>query len=406
MSNPNVNLPNLDARYITPTQVDAKITAQSGQYLPAADGRVPAVMSGTTSAAYAITDQLNQYGLVIFNDGSLGYSQLESSTAQRTANQLAPLITTMVPSQFKSSYNATTISIASGPDIIAMGDSLTAGAGGGGTTYSSVLAAATGRTVRNSGVGGETSIGINARQGGQPYLLLPSGNQIPASGGVTVALSLPSGLSSWPLLQGTGTGGTMHGTLAGVPGVLTLTQPSNPGYTHNATDYYTFTRDAAGSVISVSRPTAFYVDFNEGRRGDIYCYWYGRNNLTATAQVVGDISSSILHQQALDKRFLVLSVLNGTNEASGSANYNSIITLNTQLMQSYGRRYVDVRSYLVNYGLADAGITPTAQDTTDISGDCIPTSLHATSDTIHLNAAGYTVVGNLVATRLAELGWL
>jgi hypothetical protein len=206
-------------------------------------------------------------------------------------------------------------------------------------------------------------------------------------------------------LQGAGTPtGTLVGKLAGIPGTLTLVQPTpEPQYQHHADDYYLFTRTTAGTATPVTRPEPLLLDNAQARRNDIQILWYGRNNHTATARVLSDIEASVQYLTPAAPRFLVLAVCNGLNEGTGTATHTSITGLNAQLLAKYGRRFVDIRSYLIKYGLADAGITPTSQDTTDMAADTIPASLRV--DSVHFTAAGYTVVGNLVAKRLKEMGW-
>lgn len=283
----------------------------------------------------------------------------------------------------------------SGPDIVQWGDSLTAQMG------SAVLAAATGRTVRNAGVGGESSTGIAARQGAAPYTLLPVGGQIPASGGVAVQIV---GSSSWPLLQGDGIpDGAFTGSLAGVPGTITLTQPSGPSYSHLADDVYTFTRTAPGVAVAVTRPEPFYTDFSAARRDDIAIIWAGRNDYSSLDTVRGNVRAMVDYLTALHVRYLVVSVTNGRGEGVGSAAYTAIVALNAALKNDYGRRFLDVRSYLVSYGLEDAGIPPTPADVADKAANITPSSLR--SDAVHFTTAGQIVVANQIARRLAELGW-
>lgn len=285
---------------------------------------------------------------------------------------------------------------ASGPDILAVGDSMTA------QGYPAYLALASGRTVHNAGVGGEPSQGIAARTGALPYLLLPAGGAIPASGPVTVTISEPA--ATWPLLQGDGIpGDVMRGTLAGVTGVLSLTQPSGPSYSHLADDVYTFTRDVAGSAVPVTRPAPFRTLFSEAHRKDILAVWAGRNNWSTMSRVLADVRAMTRHLTAAMARFVVLGVTNGRLEPTGSAAYNGILALNAALAEEYGRRFIDVRAYLLAYGLADAGITPTTGDLADIAAGIIPNSLR--TDSVHLTEAGKVVVANLVSSRLLELGF-
>lgn len=328
--------------------------------------------------AYVWTDSEDRAALWIRPDGKVGFAGLDTATKAKIA-----------PAEYISPEGAVR-KITSGPDIVCWGDSMTAGAGsttaagsytGFSGGYPTVLATLTGRTVRNAGVGGETSVTITARSGATPFLALPTGGSIPASGGVTITFSAINGTVPVPLLQGTGTpGSTFSGTLAGVPG--TITQSGG---------VYTFTRTAAGSAVAVTRPAPFRTDFSQDRRGDVVILWLGQNG-PSNARAIADAQAIVEHLTALNKRYLVISRPSST-DADDAAWHDA-----------FGRRFIAARKYLVDYGLADAGITPTAQDNTDIAAGTVPTSLRI--DGTHWNAAGYSILANLIDARLRELGWI
>jgi len=354
---------------------------------------LPKSIPDSSGVAYSITDK----------DGGRSWLEvaLDGGPTQNALDLLGPKLNIQaVPTYAKPTYGTTQIKIASGPDVVLFGDSMTA------QGWDVYLAPAIGRTVYKCGVGGETSSGIAARTNAMPYLMLPAGGAIPASGGVTVTLTSAGGGTPWPLLQGAGTpDGQMRGTLAGVPGVVTLTKPTVALPTHGADDYYTFTRDTAGTSVPVTRPMPFFYTNGEARRGDITVIWAGRNNFTEDNgdRAFRDIKAMTDYLNTLDKRFLVLAVHNGTGEGAGTVNYPLITGLNARLLAEYGRRFVDHRRYLVQYGLADAGITPTSQDTADVTADTVPASLRA--DSIHQNEAGKQITAKQVELRLKEMGW-
>jgi hypothetical protein len=97
-----------------------------------------------------------------------------------------------------------------------------------------------------------------------------------------------------------------------------------------------------------------------------------------------------------NQHYLILSVPNGTGEGTGSSAYNQDIATNNYLAAAYPNNYYDIREYLVQHGLAAAGITPTTQDLTDISNDIVPASLR--QDSIHPTTAGNQVIAQQVAT--------
>ena len=76
-----------------------------------------------------------------------------------------------------------------------------------------------------------------------------------------------------------------------------------------------------------------------------------------------------------------------------------------QFLRAFGRRFVNVREYLSSAAaMADAGLTPTAGDLTDMANGAVPLSLR--SDATHLNTSGYTVLAGYINQRLIELGFI
>lgn len=184
--------------------------------------------------------------------------------------------------------------------ILGWGDSLTAGAGGSGTTYETVLSGLTTFTVTNKGVGGETSTQIKDR------LIADTGNY-----DKTVII------------------------------------------------------------------------------------WAGRNNYSDPATVKADIATMVA--TLTHTRFLIMGVTNGeySYEYSGAAGHTLITQLNSDLKAIYGNKFLDIRSYLIS--LHDNS----AQDLIDFGHDIVPSSLR--SDPVHLNALGYTKVGELINRYLGVL---
>lgn len=122
--------------------------------------------------------------------------------------------------------------------------------------------------------------------------------------------------------------------------------------------------------------------------------WAGRNNYAALSTVTADIAAMVA---ALGHdRYLVLSVMNGAGEGTGTTAYTDIMALNAALAAAYPDHWYDVRADIVAH--YDSGIS---QDVTDHSADIPPTSLRA--DTLHLNPAGYNLVADGVAARLDVL---
>lgn len=300
----------------------------------------------------------------------------------------------LTPSSVKSTYQSATLKAVAGPDIVCWGDSMTAGAGGNGTTYASVLKTLLQNTgsaanTYNMGVGGETSVTICARQGGNPFIVAVVGGVIPANvTPVVVTLEPINGETVRPLLQGST---TFTGFLGDAHGTLNLIEPSGSSSSWQVDNYYTFTRTTAGTEITINRPTPFYLDAAAPRLGDIHIIWIGQNG-PSTARAIADAQAMIQRMLALDKRFLVISKPTST-DADDSL-----------FFAAFGRRFIAARKYLVQYGLQDAGIAPTTQDNIDVANGTVPTSLR--TDAVHWTAQGYTILANVIFNRIKELGWI
>lgn len=126
-------------------------------------------------------------------------------------------------------------------------------------------------------------------------------------------------------------------------------------------------------------------------------YWVGHNNITPNATVISDINAMIAHQTTTGGKFLVISPLQNSGNGTGSSTYLNTITLRSTMASTYGANYLDIASVLLANG------NGSGTDNTAISNGYTPPSLQ--SDNIHLNDAGYAVVGAAVRAALAAKGW-
>lgn len=265
------------------------------------------------------------------------------------------------------------------------GDSLTA-ASAGVSAVGSVL----GITTLNKGQSGYGVTDIAIRQGGVQPLITVTSNQIPASGAVSVtAISPTTGYR-------TGVSISFTGSLAGIAGTLAK----------DASEVWTFTRTASGSITSCPAGTPFICDVNVGTENDVQSIWMGRNNVgsaTFQADTLTNVAACVAYMKPLYKRYCVISVTNSTSEVSGTSGYNSIIAVNNALKAVYGDRFYDLRTDFIQNGLATAGVTPSASDLTAVAADSPPPSLM--SDSVHPNSTGYAAQKVLFANWLTSKGY-
>lgn len=286
--------------------------------------------------------------------------------------------------------------------IMTDGDSITQGVGdeenlGG---WPGRLATLSGKTVQNIGLAARASSDLALRQGGLVPLITVTGGQIPASGPVAVTEILPK--TSWRYNSSGGGSFDFAGTLGGVPGTLRHWQT---GTTPEGN--WDFLRSAAGAAVPLSPRTPFIASSPAANYLDaLYITAPGRNNLGSTntpMDMIRDAQAQIAHLSPLRPRFLVLSILTASSELNTTSGYASIMAANARASEIFGSRFVDVRRYMIDHGLASLGITPTPADVTAIAGDTIPPSL--LSDGLHPNAKGYTVMANYIQSILQAKGW-
>lgn len=276
------------------------------------------------------------------------------------------------------------------------GDSMTAGFGlPAGSSWPSRLQESlpSGSTAVNYGVSGQTAQEIALRQGGMTINLSFPSNTIPASGSVTV--TTPDGV-----IWGS-TGFSAVGVVNGVTGVLARTGSAGTGGT------ITFTRSGSGSAVTVTGAVPWRS--TAGDRGKVQVFLAGRNDYG-----IGGVDSVIRNRVVNANRamvdylttpyFVVLSNLTTTSETTGTRGYNNVIAVNNQLASLYGDRFLDIRRWLIDNGLAALHITPTSADLAAIAGDTLPPSLMI--DSIHWNAAVAELVADKVYERLVALRYL
>lgn len=275
--------------------------------------------------------------------------------------------------------------------LASFGDSMTEGMGGGYgvNAFPAVTAAELGIPYYNGGISMQMSTEIAIRQGGIAPALTVSGGQIPAAGSVAVTVTDPINQfragSAW----------NWAGTVAGIAGTLTKSADTPAAWT--------FTRATAGSPKAAPAGTRFLSTPGAEHNDWIQTIWTGRNNPQA-GTILRDTAAMVAYLSPAQKRYLVFSVCNTASEPAGSDGYRNIETINAQLSEAYGARFLDVRTYLVQNALAAAGISATAQDRADVAADIIPGSLRA--DSTHLNQAGYAVLGRYVASVIKTKGWI
>lgn len=255
-----------------------------------------------------------------------------------------------------------------------------------------------GREVVNCGVGGENAVTILSRQGALPNIVKPF--TIPTDvNKVEIELTNIYGDSAGILLQGgsaldpitneyINTSKINPCTIKGVEGTLT----------YESNKYY-FSRSENGNSVIVSRPTTLITNAMKTMRDNINIIWLGTNGgFTTSAELIEYIDTMIDYMIPINKKYIVIGLHHLVSTVT-----ESFETIEKNMTAHFGRHYINERKYMINYGLSDAEIDPTEEDTTAISQGKIPPSL--LYDDVHYNDKGYNIIANLVSERGKELGY-
>jgi hypothetical protein len=243
-----------------------------------------------------------------------------------------------------------------------------------------------------------------------------TGGTIPTSGGVTVTfkgISEYPYINAQPLLQGDTYEDSGDGVYGQAGDFAILEGTLHPSEVHGAITYsggtYTFTRTTAGSSVTADRPQTMITDFGEARRKDRAIIFLGANNglenvvlpggtypkNTDAGQVTALYHARLLadYLDTAEREYIVIPSTRCTEDQEKN------------FINEFGHRVLILRQYMVDYGLADAGITPTAQDLLDISSGVVPQSLRDIGS-VHFNDDGKDIAADLIHKKMKQLGWI
>lgn len=253
--------------------------------------------------------------------------------------------------------------------------------------------------VVNLGSGQEDTATILGRSGVQPYVVAKDFH-IPAdTAPVEINIASVSGKSVAPLKSGNA--GVNPVTINGVEGTLSL----NLGVAAGSPSTYTFARSSAGDEISVSEGSTISTAVSGEYKDYIHIVWLGTYGGFRTPEELVNDTKLLLQRQSLNsERYIVM----GPCTYDGSWYSGNAYTLNaidTAMLQAFGSHYINVRKYLCEDGLKDAGISPTKTDTSDRNQGYVPTSFRSANSSAELNGAAYALIGKLVYERMDRLGF-
>lgn len=270
------------------------------------------------------------------------------------------------------------------PRIICWGDSLTETLDLK-TAYPDVLRALTGCEVLNYGLSYETTNMIAMRSGGIE---------------VTVdATVIPSTCDMIPIFLKSETGNNIYLLEYGDAGVNPCSIAGIEGTLRRINDSYYFTRSTEGERTSIDEGTPL-ITFaqKDAQKDDVLILFTGTNDLP-NPQTIYDIidTQHKMIESAGCTKYLVI----GLTYNDGIDDLSSV---NSILANEYEDHFLDIRSYLLNYGIQDAHLKATSADMIDISKGNMPASLM--KDYVHGNKYYYDLLAKQIYRRLIYLGYL
>ncbi|MBR4882056.1 MAG: S-layer homology domain-containing protein [Clostridia bacterium] len=280
-------------------------------------------------------------------------------------------------------FDALTVKESDKPRIICWGDSMTAG-------YPKFL-----RQIAQVGTKGYSSSGeiaeyIAMKQGGIPFYAAPF--TIPASNDAVRVQLLGPDFEDIDTIAAGSNAGLAPAYIGGIEGNIYF---DSEDYCH-----YFIRKDAPPyKEVNINRVTRVVsLGMRERQTNDIHVIFSGPSNLYTCdeAYKLIEIQRKMTDYLGTD-RYVIISIT-CLEYMPGLPKFNA------DLAEEYGDHFLDFRSYLLERGLEDAGLTPTEQDLKDIARGEIPESLR--SDEEHGNEYYDRLLAQQVYEKLLELGYL
>lgn len=270
--------------------------------------------------------------------------------------------------------------------IICWGDSLTYGQGGNDVTYPLVLGEKVNIEVINYGIQGETARQIAIRMGVLP--MTTGAFEIPAD-------TTPVEITLWqggedPIMMRLGDCAINPCKIQGVEGTVSYRAEDNKYY---------FVRTQAGESVQIEENSLVETYASLDKKASDIVVLFAGTNLPPDKHTVSeliDMEKEMLDYLGTD-RYVVIGLTSKTL-------IPDVEPINEALAEAFGVHFLDIRKYLLENGLKDAGIEPTKKDLKDIKKGEIPSSIRV--DEVHGNEAFYRIIGEQVYKKLEEMGYI
>ncbi|MBO4267494.1 MAG: SGNH/GDSL hydrolase family protein [Lachnospiraceae bacterium] len=270
------------------------------------------------------------------------------------------------------------------PRIVCWGDSLTVSLDEK-SAFPDILRSLSGCEVINYGVEAENTSMIAMREGGLRVNVK--------------ATVIPADVTLIPIFLRTENNGHVHFLDNGDGGVNPCEIGGIEGELEKLNGSYYFKRSSKGERTAIEEGTQFMTHaMLDADPEDVLVIFAGTNDLPTASSVrnIIDLERSMLEAAGSSKYIIV-----GLTYAGGIPEIDEV---NAALEKEFGDHFVDIRKYMLKYGLSDSGITPTQEDIADIEKGEIPSSLRM--DYVHGNKHYHRLLGEQVYRRMKYLGYI
>lgn len=254
--------------------------------------------------------------------------------------------------------------------------------------------------VVNMGAGPEDVATILGRAGVVPYvvaadLTIPAGTE-------SVQISLVSE-TGFPVAPLTGGGAGINNiVINGIEGILSLSSSGD----YSGDNSYYFTRVQPGEETYVPAGSLIKTSATDMYKNYIHIVCIGTyGGYSTPEELVQSVKTLLARQTQNSDRFIVLGICSDSSDNNNTETAMKLDAVDSVMMQAFGSKYINVRRYLCEDGLSDAGIVATAADRNNISLGMVPESFTTAPGSAELNGKAYTLIGELVYERMESLGY-
>lgn len=269
--------------------------------------------------------------------------------------------------------------------------------------------------IVNCGVGGENTLTIAARQGSIPMFLKHDIILFPDTEEKTIGTeSIPCFLSVWdstkvtPLLQnGWDKASPAHVNPCTIQGLRMIVKTNDgqhhwlekDGY-HVRYDYLIRRADEGTAYDTLKAGAVVSTEASRNLRAPYAnIFFIGQNGgFKDVADLIAQYKTMIEYGKT-DKYI----VIGFHKPNSPIPTIKRMKEMEDSLSTVFGKHYINLRSYLVSRGLADARLEATAVDRDSIRHGQVPPQL--LTDGCHFTRAGYELIARLVKQKFDELGY-